>query len=577
MSRESERDTHFKILSVLTSPFWVPIAVPIVAFAYLADHYLGKKPQINSVDLDKPPNSPLNTIAETKEVSPNGLLYIDKKDKNPIIERDALIQPEKIQSERKNTLPFSEPIPTSTSTNFLCPGIYYLTNIKNSKIYVGESINVIRRWKQHDDDLQKGTHHNHLLQRDFGIYGKQVFQFELIEPIRIERSYLLQKAILWAREIWHISMLKSAGKAVYNLTDGGGNFSDLAHSLAPRTYSFFDSNRNIQTILSIASQPSNKIGTNEWLARAELFCEPILNKKLENFRNFEANNDLEIKTKSLPEYDDRKSTMHEATTSHKPSFSNSSNAEVTKSTSNERIRSNNATKSTHENLKNVALKRTVANTERSTIRKASSNISGPIFVLFILSVMATLAIIRINEEALKNRDRLKSPTISSASPPIISQPIKEVTKEVPHSTIPATQTSHINQADMQNKDVVATKNSLENSISSLRIDEAAQCLRSQWELQTVQEIANKKDATHRKIIETYMHETNVMCKTAFTSNELSTAKAQIFDKKPLIIELTTTTFNKLNSEQKHSATPDARSNSKAKTITLCNYSAGLCD
>ena len=58
-------------------------------------------------------------------------------------------------------------------------GIYKITNIVNLKFYVGRSINVTRRLKQHLWDLRANRHSNPKLQNSFNKYGESNFTFEL--------------------------------------------------------------------------------------------------------------------------------------------------------------------------------------------------------------------------------------------------------------------------------------------------------------------------------------------------------------------------------------------------------------
>lgn len=60
-------------------------------------------------------------------------------------------------------------------------GIYKITNIKNNKVYIGESNNVEKRWEQHLLDLRENNHHNYKLQNDWNAFGEDFFKFEVLE------------------------------------------------------------------------------------------------------------------------------------------------------------------------------------------------------------------------------------------------------------------------------------------------------------------------------------------------------------------------------------------------------------
>lgn len=80
-------------------------------------------------------------------------------------------------------------------------GIYKITNkIHTNKIYVGKSINISKRWKQHINQLNSQTHHNHKLQYDWllnnGIDG---FDFEVLEECT--KDILDKRERYWIKQI----------------------------------------------------------------------------------------------------------------------------------------------------------------------------------------------------------------------------------------------------------------------------------------------------------------------------------------------------------------------------------------
>jgi len=59
-------------------------------------------------------------------------------------------------------------------------GIYYIVNNYNGKIYIGSSINMKRRKKEHLNSLRNGSHYNTHLQASYNKYGEDVFEFRVI-------------------------------------------------------------------------------------------------------------------------------------------------------------------------------------------------------------------------------------------------------------------------------------------------------------------------------------------------------------------------------------------------------------
>jgi len=66
---------------------------------------------------------------------------------------------------------------------YMKSGIYLIKNILNNKIYVGSSVNIDKRWKEHKNHLKERKHHSVLLQRAWDKYGEQSFLFEILEEV----------------------------------------------------------------------------------------------------------------------------------------------------------------------------------------------------------------------------------------------------------------------------------------------------------------------------------------------------------------------------------------------------------
>lgn len=59
-------------------------------------------------------------------------------------------------------------------------GIYKIQNVENGKIYIGESADVLRRFKKHIGCLNNKKHDNYKLQSDFDLYGADSFNFYIL-------------------------------------------------------------------------------------------------------------------------------------------------------------------------------------------------------------------------------------------------------------------------------------------------------------------------------------------------------------------------------------------------------------
>ena len=88
-------------------------------------------------------------------------------------------------------------------------GIYKITNLINNKIYIGQSINIEKRWA-----CEKCGNCNDHLTRAFKKYGIDNFNFEIIEEC--------QQSELNEKESYYIMLFKSFDeKNGYNMTLGG--------------------------------------------------------------------------------------------------------------------------------------------------------------------------------------------------------------------------------------------------------------------------------------------------------------------------------------------------------------------
>ena len=75
-------------------------------------------------------------------------------------------------------------------------GIYRIVNKSNGKFYVGSSVDVMKRWREHRRLLNNNKHHSALLQHSWNKYGENNFEFILVEKcsrtilISLEQTYL---------------------------------------------------------------------------------------------------------------------------------------------------------------------------------------------------------------------------------------------------------------------------------------------------------------------------------------------------------------------------------------------------
>lgn len=94
-------------------------------------------------------------------------------------------------------------------------GIYKITNKVNGKVYVGQSIDIIDRWKQHYYKAfnSKEVAFNSAIHSAFRKYGIENFELEVIEECSAEE--LDEKEKFWVKEF------NSLSPNGYNILSGG--------------------------------------------------------------------------------------------------------------------------------------------------------------------------------------------------------------------------------------------------------------------------------------------------------------------------------------------------------------------
>ena len=168
-------------------------------------------------------------------------------------------------------------------------GIYIIKNIENNRVYVGETLDVVRRWTEHLQKLQDGKHNNKELQKDFNIYGKGALEFYveifIDKSVNYNQTYI--KILLLLLERKTINKYKQDGYTLYNMEDS--------------LYRVLDGSKNIyndskvldkETIRSIVVNINNKLKQDLCMVGNVLYADTYKLKELYSKHKLIENNIL---------------------------------------------------------------------------------------------------------------------------------------------------------------------------------------------------------------------------------------------------------------------------------------------
>ena len=103
-------------------------------------------------------------------------------------------------------------------------GIYQIINLINNKKYIGSSIDVNRRKREHYSKLNRNIHSNKYFQNSWNKYGEENFNFEIIECIENKNDLII-------REQYYINLFDTNNKTKgYNIRPNALNNLGFHHS-----------------------------------------------------------------------------------------------------------------------------------------------------------------------------------------------------------------------------------------------------------------------------------------------------------------------------------------------------------
>lgn len=99
-------------------------------------------------------------------------------------------------------------------------GIYSIQNKVTGQRYIGESVDISKRWRDHINAFNRNTHSNHSLQSAWNKFGKDNIEFTVLEELHIPENITINKfklkILLLCREHYYIKLYNSVDEG-YNL------------------------------------------------------------------------------------------------------------------------------------------------------------------------------------------------------------------------------------------------------------------------------------------------------------------------------------------------------------------------
>ena len=96
-------------------------------------------------------------------------------------------------------------------------GVFQICNLVNDKVFIAMSLNLPGIINRHRFDLEKGSHRNTQLQKDWHEYGREKFIFEILDELTPSddpsRDY--REELLFLEDLW-LDKLQPYGEQGYN-------------------------------------------------------------------------------------------------------------------------------------------------------------------------------------------------------------------------------------------------------------------------------------------------------------------------------------------------------------------------
>lgn len=190
--------------------------------------------------------------------------------------------------------------------------IYRIRNVINSKVYIGSTNNVKKRFDTHICNLRNKTHHNKHLQNAWNKYGEDKFEFEIIEEcedsikFQKEQKYIDKYKYYW-NNCYNISVTASGGtknvdveeiKLIKQMIKYGVNSSEIAKEMNKKK-SYIERIMYKVSFVDIYSEYNKFLKNRKLMKNMETKCIIIFGMKVSDLVNLK---DKSFEMKEFIEY-----------------------------------------------------------------------------------------------------------------------------------------------------------------------------------------------------------------------------------------------------------------------------------
>ncbi len=189
-------------------------------------------------------------------------------------------------------------------------GVYGIFNLINGKVYIGSSVNVEKRLKQHKNHLTKGNHCNPFLSNAWNKYSQNNFCFSIIEKTETRNVRGLEQ--------YYIDILKTHSREFgYNLNPnatGGNHIGNKASLESKKKMSLWQIGKKLSEetkrkigLKSLGRNKGNKFNlgkkasdlTKQKLSEIQKIIQNRPEKKIQNIQRGLQNRELNAKKQAM--------------------------------------------------------------------------------------------------------------------------------------------------------------------------------------------------------------------------------------------------------------------------------------